>query len=523
MKSSITKILAITLVCLNFGLLGITARGAIGDAKVIPGEFNNLEYFYVFGPGARRTDGREDGLQILFYRFPKSVQGNIDIYVFDPGVGGIMDSSDQLTMSNSVTRFTVYGGSGAFTDFASQSIVPTHDQPGTVLTSEEYSDEYSDQWVKLGSFSSSQGETVGDYVYFKLSVFGYSGSLGNSFRTAVTPTSAEVFSYNTTVRLNEIHGSTMSFEVEVPENVSTIIEENYDMDRGGKPFLLSPLKRHKLQVSGTGQWRKNKVRIGPSSFSRLLRYEIVKGSQTYANSGFRFTDAVGNPLKVYFDAEARLPTPAVVIDTIPISDLETEAIELIAKPALEIPAVSYETFDEPESEAAPAPDVESGPSDRDQDFLYWDAEDFAGARGVSREISGSDIIDTYWDQNIILIVRSVEATDEQTFISFDIQVHCNDVVIRPRFIRRDLPTIFLTDMFRNPYNIGIKKIDEAKGRWRTPIRYGRKHYYKIFTLIEDGILVYPEAAWVKLRFEKGVVGNEHQFILRVPYPYKKTE
>ncbi len=299
-KRTTAKILLMFLVSIYLLPLDTRAQAEIGNAKVIPGDYNNLDYFYVFGPGAKRRDGRDDGSQILFYRFRRSAVENVSIYVYDPGVGGRMDRSDDFTMSRSQTRYTVYGGAGALSDPASQSIVPAIDQPGTVLTSKEYSVEYPDEWIKLGPFRLDQGEAVGDYVYFKLEVLATAGSLGNSFRTAVAPRSAAVFSYNTTVRLNERQGSTMSFSLEVPANVHRVIEHNYDMDRGGKPFLTSDVARYKLRASGD-RWRKNKVDLVPSEIPYTLQYEIIKGRQRYANAGFYFTDGYGNPLKLFFE------------------------------------------------------------------------------------------------------------------------------------------------------------------------------------------------------------------------------
>ncbi len=146
----------------------VLAQDAPSGTKVFPGGYNNLDYLYIFGPKGRQRSGREDSLQIIFYRVPVNAGRNASIYVFDPGSGGASDKQRLQFGRKTHTRFTVYGGSGAYSDAASQSVTPTSSQPGIELDSQTFSEEYADQWVEFGPFSIDQGEVIGKYAYFKL-------------------------------------------------------------------------------------------------------------------------------------------------------------------------------------------------------------------------------------------------------------------------------------------------------------------------------------------------------------------
>ena len=247
-------------------LYTVSAQEIPSDAKVFPAGYNNLEFLYVFGPKGRARSGREDSLQVIFYRVPVSTANDVNIYVFDPGSGGQYDAKRMQFGRKTHTQFTVYGGPGAYSDAASQSVTPTSAQPGTELYSQTFSDDYADQWVEFGPFATNQGEVIGKYAYFKLVAQAIKGSKVNNFRTAVSPQSADAFTYNITARLNEVRGSTMSFAVEIPENTNTVIEYNYDIDKGGVPYLESSQARYELYPSGSGNGYPTRL-----NWTRLLR------------------------------------------------------------------------------------------------------------------------------------------------------------------------------------------------------------------------------------------------------------
>ena len=295
-------------VCMHLNTV-LAQENIPSDSKIFPGEYNNLEYLYVFGPKGRLRSGREDSLQIIFYRVPTNAGKNVSLYVYDPGSGGSHDKQRLQFGGKTHTRFTVYGGSGAYSDAASQSVTPTSNQPGTELDTQTFTDDYADQWYEFGPFSMDQGEKIGKYSYFKLVAEAIKGSKVNNFRTAISPATADAFTYNITVRLNELRGSLMDFAVEVPENADTIIEYNYDIDKGGTPYFETPSARYELYPSGSGQWTANEIELdAPTISTEKFKYEIVKGSQGHANCGFYFTDKDQRPLRIFFEGDAPVET-----------------------------------------------------------------------------------------------------------------------------------------------------------------------------------------------------------------------
>ncbi len=294
---------AFMLVCMN-------AAAIPPGTKVVPNKYNNIPGLYVFGPEAKRSNGREDGMQVIFYRVPKRETGDVTIWVRDPGIGGATDRSRERESTPTMTLFSVYGGAGAFTDALSKDPIPLGTHPGNKLSTASFHDEHPDEWIKLGTYKPAQGETVGNYVYFKLVVEATQGRLGNSFKTAISPKASRAFTYNATIRLNETSDAVMNFVVEVPEHVSKIYAYTYDLDAGGRGAIVTEYDRHKIRPSRTGKWRKSKIKIGYSDVARMVTYEIRKGSQTYANCGYRFTDDLGNPLKTFFSPDVMPAAPA---------------------------------------------------------------------------------------------------------------------------------------------------------------------------------------------------------------------
>ncbi len=278
-------------------------------SQYAPCSFNNIDSFYVFGPDASRSDGRDDNMQVLFFRFPQTTTTQIQLFLFDPGISGKLDRSIEKKKIPTMTRFALYGGAGAYSDKLSQDAIPFGRHPGRLLESKVFNQEYPDEWVMLGKFDAPKGEAWEGFIYFKLVVEAYQGDLGNSFKVASDSGTGEIFGFNNTIRLNNIPGSTMPFIVEVPDQISEIYEKNYDMDAGNRPYFLTKDQRIKLRPARNGRWIRNEIYIGNSDSIRYFRYEIVRGSAIDENVGVAFTDKKGNPLKMFFTEK-------------PVSDLE---------------------------------------------------------------------------------------------------------------------------------------------------------------------------------------------------------
>lgn len=294
--------------------ISVSAEDALeGVCKSVPGGLNNVQYLYVFGPQAHKGEGREDTVQVNFYRIPATANEKVTLYVYDPASGNNVDPKPWPLRDGmpTMTTVSVYGGLGAHSAPPSRSARPSAKQAGELLDSQSFSPYSEDTWAQFGPYSLAQGERIGDWVYFKLVVHAPEGAERNFFRTAVCPYEVEAFSYNVSAHLARSQGDGMLFEFEVPPYTKRVIEHNYDMDRGGLPAIYRGNERLKDTVaSTTGKWATTELTLRPKENSERLLYAIKKGTQSYANASFFFTDGEGNPLKIFYHSTA-IPQPTV--------------------------------------------------------------------------------------------------------------------------------------------------------------------------------------------------------------------
>jgi hypothetical protein len=274
-----------------------------------PGDINNSHAMYVCGPDGLAVAGREDSLLINFYRVPADTKEEILIHVFDPGSGGTVDRGDAWPGSVTRTRFTVYGGKGAYSHPKSQTKRPISRQAGTVLSSHVFGTEHADRWLSFGPFKPEQGELVDGHIYFKLVVHAQSGARCNYFQTACTPWFIECFTFHASLLMDSKPRTVMSFEVEVPAGLTEVYEHNFDADNSGRGYIVTALAREKLRRSFTGSWATNRFLLTAHTEDRRLRYEYVRGQQRKGNTAFFFADREHRPLKIFFGKPVRRISP----------------------------------------------------------------------------------------------------------------------------------------------------------------------------------------------------------------------
>ncbi|GEM_PF-1005710 len=305
--------LFLTLALLLAGIACLAQEGLEGVCKSVPGGVNNVQYLYVFGPQAHKGEGRDDTVQVNFYRVRADANEHVTIYVFDPASGNNVDPKRWPLRAGlpTMTTLSVYGGIGAHSDPQSRNPRPSAQQAGKLLDSQSFS-AYSEQtWAQFGPYSPAQGERIGDWIYFKLVVHAPEGSERNFFKTAVCPYEAVAFTYNVSAHLARDMGDHMNFEFEVPPYTKRVIEYNYDFDRGGRASIYRNNERlMDVVTSGTGKWASNELPVRVQDQSERMLYTITKGTQAYANASFYFTDGEGNPLKIFYHSTA-VPRPTV--------------------------------------------------------------------------------------------------------------------------------------------------------------------------------------------------------------------
>lgn len=278
--------------------------------RVFPGGVSNFDYFYVYGPSGARLAGRDDSIAVFFIKVPGNTSEPVRLRVFDPGANSALDGHEGGNRGAVGTRFAVYGGDGAYSSAASQLTRPEWKQAGTELANHAFIENYDGMWADLGSFSASQGERVGDAIYFKIVVTAAYGAGGNRFKLAALPGTAELFTYNLTLHAAGRTGDVLSVDVLAPAGESTIVECNFDLDRGGKARVGTVDDAQDLKGSFSGFSRRNAVAVSPRPAAHLVRYDIIKGRQQHANVGLLFTDLKANPLPIFVDATILFPVAA---------------------------------------------------------------------------------------------------------------------------------------------------------------------------------------------------------------------
>ncbi len=290
------------------------------DACVVPGPADNFNFLTVFGPAARAETGREDSMQIIFFRFPADLAEPVSISIFDPDAGGNYDQGSSQARCR--TRVRIMGGQGAFSDPESRSAHPRPEQPGVVLADVSFDREYDNKWYSFGPFPASDGELVGGYRYFKVFVHAVSGRQNNSFRLAAWPNTAEAFSYNWSFNLNREKGSIMHLWPEIPAGVSKVVMWSYDLDEGGGMLnLRTPWEDFAVPGSRSGQWKDRSIEVPVGEGGGRWDLEIVKGNQVVANASFVVVDGDGNGLPIFTSGEMKrekpMPPPPRIVEAPP--------------------------------------------------------------------------------------------------------------------------------------------------------------------------------------------------------------
>jgi len=264
--------------------------------RLVPGGTNGAKYLYVFGPEGDRRLGATGSAQVIWIRARRTQSQPVNIHVFDPGSGSRKEMGGRGG-SFTKTKYTVYGGPGAYTGAGAKTAGPTPEQAGTVLVSSIFGNENRNEWVALGQFALAQGEAVGGNVYFKLVVAGVSGGSSNLFRLAISPPSVDAFTYAVSLALPWEKGQECRFYVAIPPGSSRVTEHNFDLD-GMATCALQGLE---LKGSRNGRWEKNELTIPPSwGLRQRVTYQLVKTRNADDNTAVYFTDAQGVSLAIHF-------------------------------------------------------------------------------------------------------------------------------------------------------------------------------------------------------------------------------
>ncbi len=261
----------------------------------------NIPHLCTFGNQSDRDWGDDDFSQTVFFVVPPNVKDDVYIRVFDPDVGGRIDEIQGSW--NTRTRFSVYGGEGAYTTPGAKGLDPEGDyRSGTLLADEIYGkdSEVDGQWIILAKVSPTQGEFVGGNYLIKVVVDGIEGDDGNLYNLdcsiysdgTTSPTVIETFAYEWSFRLpNETGTVIYTFPFLVPTEVTSIVYHLWDFDSDNRMYLNSPTRPGlPAYVSGNDVWAVTKYNLG------------VGGKVIEDKSGKRWLDTTYNILEDDYNA-----------------------------------------------------------------------------------------------------------------------------------------------------------------------------------------------------------------------------
>lgn len=256
-------------------------------AQLVPSKIENVEYLVTFSKQADDKWGDDDHVQINFFAIPKKEKNPIYIRIFDPNIGGKHDQKNKKY--NSTTKFSVYGGNGAYSDKRSRLVNPVGKfRTGVLLKSKIFGNEniYDDNWYTFGPFNPQEGEYDKDldaYV-FKVIAEGENGDDGNMYRYFLSSSKDDnkeieggnSFTYEMTIRLKNDLKEVAHFYPFINDQIIALQQHNFDFDNNGFIRLTSVVKKsHEMSTSGDGKWNISDHKISQKEHNTSLDIHII--------------------------------------------------------------------------------------------------------------------------------------------------------------------------------------------------------------------------------------------------------
>jgi hypothetical protein len=195
-------------------------------------------YLVTYGSDGLPGDGDNDHVQLVFFDMPDTLTGPLYIRVYDPDTSDALDQSRGVW--DTVVRFTVYGGPGAYSDPAARLPQPTAGvTSGNEISTVVFSagGGWIPTWYTFGPLEpTTQAEHINGHYVFKLAVVGESGDDGNLYNVAlstqpganIAPAGARIFAFSWTFVLTNTDRPRL--HPYVGSGVTTFTQNNFDFD-----------------------------------------------------------------------------------------------------------------------------------------------------------------------------------------------------------------------------------------------------------------------------------------------------
>ncbi len=264
-------------------------------AQRIPDENSNIDYLSTFGKTADAKWGDDDHLQVFFFVVPRTQTTPIYLRVYDPDLGG---SIDQMNGSfNSKTKFSIYGGKGAYTNKDVHQVNPTGNYTsGVLLASKVFgvSPKHDKNWYTFGPFNPLEGEkfdAVNGYI-FKVIAQGVTGDDGNLYRYFLSAEAdnnkevegANAFTFEYSFRLKSNKNSVTHLYPFIQNDVVSITQHNFDFDfkpgdKGGITIYSVAKNRQIGKISTDDSWASSKHIMTPAERNTTIDIQITPGKE----------------------------------------------------------------------------------------------------------------------------------------------------------------------------------------------------------------------------------------------------
>lgn len=290
--------------------------------------------FVNYGAAASIRQGDNDHHQAIYLSLPAGTSDPLYVRIFDPDTVNFHDQMDRRN-ATTVTRFSVFGGDGAFVPAPTDAEALTEAEltAGARLAERTFGrDRRTDnRWVTLAEVDPAEGERVGDRVIFRLVVDALSGPNGNVYDVAVStredenvaPPGLEMFAYTSTIRMPR-RGVLTELRFRVPDDQRTVTVGNFDA-AFGEAYLTTPLAWYPLIASGQGEWATTDITLPERDRGEIVAVTLSGGEEYPNDATFYVRDENGTLLPF------ELPPRLFTLNHRPIARLDVAAPEVCGR------------------------------------------------------------------------------------------------------------------------------------------------------------------------------------------------
>jgi len=269
-------------------LLIIIISGRELKSQPAPAVDENIHSLITFGGNAVTSWGDDDFCQIFFFVVPYSQTSPVYLRVFDPDTGGDLD--EVKGGFNTVVNFSIYGGTGCWSDTAAQSIHPGGNfKSGYLMTERNFGTDpkFDKKWHTFGPLSPFDGEKaekLGGHV-FKIIAQGISGDDDNIYKYFLSTNPDE----NIPVEGGNLF--TCKYHFRLPDNQKEVCHiypfaddktisvqiSNFDWDNDGIIRVFSVAKNGiNCEVSGEDNWISKTLPIVEEEKNSSIEIQFIK-------------------------------------------------------------------------------------------------------------------------------------------------------------------------------------------------------------------------------------------------------